>query len=78
MTQNKHTELRVCQYSHQRVLIYHKPITMSYTNKRSQMIIGKVLTDKINSINLNISKREERFNFDKKPIICGDDSIIGC
>lgn len=51
---------------------------MSYVNKRSQVIIGKVLTDKINSINLNISKREEGFNFDKKPIIRGDDSIIGC
>ena len=36
---------------------YHKPITMSYINKRSQVIVGKALTDKNNGINLYISKR---------------------
>lgn len=39
---------------------YHKPITMIYINKRSQVIIGKVLTDKGNSINLKIKVREKR------------------
>lgn len=58
---------------------YRKPTTMSHINKTSQVIIGKVLTDKGIRIQLNISRRAERFNISKKPKICGgDNSHIGC